>query len=259
MATTTQLTAFNDGVNNLVSSVLIYLSEWLKNNKSVNVTVEELHDALKLPMTRSIIAPNLMPIPGMNVPVTPTVSKGKGKRTQAPKDGPKCTYEKIRGAKGLCSNTAHKDEKHGIYLPYCKACMGKKNVEPKLKEFYREHGIQYESAAAPEKKATASKAVSNEQDADDDSLSIDVLPMDHPEGYNVSQPDLLVIKKTADDTLIAVAAQHKDRNEYHKLTAENKQKATSLKLIVGSDADYDEFIKELNKPCKIMSKKIPSQ
>lgn len=119
-----------------------HISDWLKKNKKVEVTKEELFEACGYPMpTRPQPTMVRNPIPtamptyaGAPIPITPAKQQAKRTRRKATDDNKaKCEYEYQRGnnfGKTCGRPVAGENEPGGDR--YCKACLKKGKVKEEL-------------------------------------------------------------------------------------------------------------------------------
>jgi len=119
-----------------ISQCSNHLSEWLKTNKGVNVTAEELCGAFNVPCIPSCSMAGLPQAASMatQMPNLGSQSKPKPrKRTNANPNGPKCIYQFQRGNKKgkICGDSAAQTGAPGSD-EYCKACLKKKTVQNKI-------------------------------------------------------------------------------------------------------------------------------
>lgn len=112
---TLPLDKFNNAVRYfLCEQVLIPLSEILKNEYDVKISVEEMLYKLSVPVPKTPIINNSLPIAKNSTFITNS-------------DNTKTCIYKMRGNK-MCSNPAEKDSE------YCAACLKRPNVKTKLKK-----------------------------------------------------------------------------------------------------------------------------
>jgi hypothetical protein len=117
------LTEFNETIATLVKTrILTPLSEWLEENKSVSVSVDELLDALYIP---KVVKSSQSPFISAAPPSFPQHLSGKQVKKQkedtTPTDGPKCKYiyKKGKNANQPCGKICVEG------YEFCKNCLEK--------------------------------------------------------------------------------------------------------------------------------------
>ena len=121
------LAEFNESVASFIKSrILTPLSEWLEENKSVSVSVDELLDVLYIP---KVVKSNQSPFLSTSQPSFPSSLSGKNtaklaiKKTNGEEetDGPKCKYIYKKGKNA--NQTCNKPVVEGY--DFCKNCLEK--------------------------------------------------------------------------------------------------------------------------------------
>jgi hypothetical protein len=128
---TTSAANFTSGVADLTTSVILSpIITYLRDKKGVEVTLEELVNALQIPVTTSHTRSNTIPLQfpapsPLTAGTVPQVNgKGKTKKTTTAATGLTCTYVFTRGKdRGL---QCDKDRMEGSL--YCKNCARKKSA-----------------------------------------------------------------------------------------------------------------------------------
>ena len=282
-------TAFIEGINNLVSSILGPISLWLKTEKKIDVSVEDLHDALLLPMPARIPTMNSTPLVMPNIPNNPTSnlnasapSKAKAakSRTLGPKEGPKCTYKFQRGKPGvkdqICTSTCMQDL-NGVTLPVCKSCSTKKDGKDAINKFYNENGLTPALPPLTGKAAKAARAAmenaavsgnssasnSVSQPSQPEEYVIDGEPISFPpdypnnEGYVVVIPQNIVIHPNEDGdggyTAFCMYDISIKPAPYRALTASEEEGSKGMKFTVNTD-HFSVFMERIGYPIQKTAK-----
>lgn len=132
-----------------INHVTTHLCEWLRNNKDVECTPQELCSAFNvqyvpkvsmsgLPQAASMSTqmPNLPGyFQGTGASPVPKKTGGGRKKTAADPNAPKCSYLFQRGNKKgeVCGEPVAQDGTSGGEM-YCKGCLKKKTVQGKVKD-----------------------------------------------------------------------------------------------------------------------------
>lgn len=239
MATTTNLKdVFSTTVTDcFVNQVASHLSEWLKTNKSVDVSTQDLCSAFNVPYTpRSAMAglPQSAQM-GTQMPQVPGYYSGtggpsparKGGRKKAPVDpnAPRCIYKFQRGAKKgeTCDEVVVGDDQPGGDS-YCKSCIKKKTVQNKITS-----GTGGKSTVQPPVVPGGMVPVPDQEPSGSDSMSIDAVPLG-PDGMYRDVNNGYIIKAYPDGTLVALSIE--DNGVQRPLTDDERKKAQTMGLSV---------------------------
>ncbi len=145
MATSTLKDVFSTTITDFfVNQVATHLSEWLKANKSVDVSAQDICGAFNVPFTPRTMMAGLpqsanMPTQMPNLPGyfhgTGASPARRGGRKKAPVDpnAPKCVYQFQRGNKKgqVCAEAVANNGAPGSDQ-YCKNCLKKKTVQNRI-------------------------------------------------------------------------------------------------------------------------------
>jgi hypothetical protein len=238
-----------------VNQVASQLSEWLQNNKDVDVTAEELCSAFGLTYTprtnmaglpQSASMPTQMPnLPGyfQGTGASPAAEGksgkgsgrggGGGRKKAAPADpnGPKCIYSFQRGNKkgGVCG-----DAVAGPGTPggdeYCKNCLKKKTVQTRVTT-----GSGGRSTVQPPVVPNGMVSVNDDDDEDEDGdvntgtdNTINVVPIQGSSNMFKELNHGFILRQEHDGTVVALAVE--ENGVQRNLTADEKKTAQSLGL-----------------------------
>lgn len=243
MSTKTLKDVFSSSITDFyVNHVSTHLCDWLKTNKGIECTQEELCDAFGIEYTpRSNMAglpqaasmgtqmPNL---PGYYHGTGASPSRRGGGRKKNPPDpnAPKCVYQFQRGNRQgqVCGEPVSQSGEPGSN-EYCKGCLKKKTVQSRIKS-----GSADKSVVRPPVLPGGMVAVQDQEKASEEK-TIDAVPLD---GHSDLFKDLehhFILKKLEDDSLIAIGVE--ENGNHRPLTADEKTTAQSLGLSIMSNGD----------------------
>jgi len=240
MATSTLKDVFSTTVTDcFVNQVSSHLSEWLKTNKSVDVSAQDICEAFNVPFTprpsmtglpQAANMPTQMPnIPGyfQGSGASASPAGRRGGRKKAPRDpnAPTCVYQFQRGNKKgqVCGEQVAQDGRPGAE-EYCKNCLKKKTVQNRINS-----GSSSKSSVQPPVLPGGMVSVP-EQSSSSAENTIDAVPID---GHNDLFMDLknnFILKQYEDGSLVALAVEEKGHQR--DLTAEEKVTAQALGLCI---------------------------
>ena len=250
----TDRTPIIDIATHLSSAIGEHLSTWLKQNKSVDVTAEELVKALNLPYTvKSAGLPpsagvqvQMPALPGFTATAGATPKKrggGRGKKSTAPPDpnAPKCIYAYQRGDKrgNVCGAACANDAAISGSGQYCAACLKKKTVQNKLT-----NGSSGKNTVKPPSHPGGMVAVPP-QAAEKDGPSLDAQPFGNPdEGLFRVNDTGFIVKPLASGQIVVLGRADSETGPMRDLTAAEKIQAQQIGLAVpeedeGGDGDGD--------------------
>lgn len=236
--TTTPLANFLEAAaaanSTLISaSILPCLVNWLKTNRQVEVTVEELMSALQIPVQKGSVPTVSV---GMNATKYPDFLRGtgtslvpdsknkssRGRKKAEAVQGPPCQYEFKRTREGEKCGKA--TEPHPDGLPYCNACRKKAGVKAEIAR--KMSGAN----ATPPTRPTINQ---NEGESDGEGVLINL--EDHPEGkqgYYIEPTTGFVLQILPDKKAVAVSICVGRRPDgkviERELTEEEIKKASSM-------------------------------
>lgn len=229
--------SFRNSVNSVFQSACLQLSEWLTNEKNVNVSAEELAVALDVPFkatgTPSVLSNScatFMPnVPNYFSAAVPSPSKKRGGRVkkEVNENLPNCQYKMTRGkSKGQeCPNKIASDGTPGSDK-FCKACLKKAAVKEILEQTSEKTTLQ-----PPSLPNNLGKPVKVEDDcktAIPDELTVEQLP--NHEGYFKECKYGFIVTQPQEGTIIV----HKIDNKgtWRDLTDEERKIALNMGLQV---------------------------
>lgn len=242
MATTTLKDSFSTTVSEFfVNQVASQLSEWLKSNKDLDVSPEEICSAFDIAYTpratmaglpQSANMPTQMPnLPGYfaGTGASPAPGgKGSGRgggRKKAPVDpnAPKCTYTFQRGNK----KGENCDEPvAGSGVPggdkYCKNCLKKKTVQNRVAS-----GSSDRSTVQPPTVPNGMVSVPDQEPADGGDNTINVVPIPGSDLYKEVNNNF-ILRQDPDGTVVALSVE--ENGIQRDLTADEKKTAQILGL-----------------------------
>ena len=251
MATTTLKDLLSTSVSDFfVNHVANHLSEWLKTNKSVAVTPEEVCSAFGVAYTpRSTMAglpqsanmPTQMPnLPGYfaGTGTSPSAGgKGAGKaagggggggRKKAPVDpnGPKCIYAFQRGNKkgDVCGEPVAGGGVTGGDQ-YCKSCLKKKTVQGKVVG-----GSSSRSTVQPPNVPNGMVSIPDDDEPTETAdNTINVVPISGEPNMFKEVNHGFILRQDQDGTVVALSVEMADGSQ-RNLTADEKRTAQVLGL-----------------------------
>lgn len=235
MSTTTLKDVFSTTVTDcFVNQVATHLSSWLKTNKAVEVSTQELCSAFNVEYTpRPTMAglpqganlPTQMPsVPGYYAGTGGPSPARRGGRRKAPVDpnAPKCKYVFQRGNKK--GNPCH-DPVIGDGQPggndYCKACIRKKTVQNRI-----QGGGSGKSTVKAPSMPNGMVAVPEQPASGGDSNSINALPIPGQPNMFRDVDNGYIIQSCSDGTLIALAME--ENGVQRGLTADERKRAQMM-------------------------------
>jgi hypothetical protein len=231
--------------NFFVDHVSTHLSEWLKENKDLEVTPKEICGAFEVEynprptmsgLPQSAHMTTQMPqVPGYYHGTggpSPSKRGGGGRKKAAPAaavdpNGPKCKYTFQRGGKKgtECGEPCAGDDQPGGN-EYCKTCIKKKTVMNRVQT-----GSNGKSTVNPPTIPGGTVQIPDEEDDDNNNNTINAIPIEgEEEGMFRDTDNGFIIKSQDDGNIIALAME--DENGRRPLTADERKKAQKMGLAV---------------------------
>jgi hypothetical protein len=225
---TSAIESFQSQMQSVLTNVVITpLVAWLHSEKKVDVSVEEILDALKIPrLTKPLnVTPpssSQPPIPlsfgTASVSVTPTVRvarpKSKGQTTLDNYNGPTCKYVFKRGEQK--GQTCGKPSTNGS--EFCDQCNNKKSSSKSSETSTKPTKAEAKSVA-PSIGFTAPVGKRAEK------LKVELREAGPPGTYIDTQTNIVVKKVTEKDKTVYVAVGVQEESGFRTLTEEEKTEA----------------------------------
>lgn len=234
---------FEDTVKTFCGSVSIHLADWLQKNKSVEITAEEICNALEIPFrppsTPGMPTPTnvqtVMPsMPNYFATTTTSPQKKRGggsaaskKKKETDPNLPRCQYQMTRGDnKGKqCDNSIANDGSAGSDR-FCKACLKKSAVQSKLKGPAGKDTVQAPTLPG------GSLAVPPAEEQPQGDLNV-IKMNDHPGLYREETHGFIV--QPQNDGSVLVLHMDDGQGGFRALTENEKTIALGMGLIVPTD------------------------
>lgn len=215
-----------------VNTVCSQLVAWLKTNKGVEVTPEELCQAFDVPYVPKTIMSGLpqaantpVQMPGYmhGTGASPNRRKGGRKKKIVDPNAPKCQYTFQRGKRQdeLCGDACEANPSILGSDRYCKTCLKKKTV---IKELESGAGSSVNTVAPP---APPSGYAPIPQQNKPREFSLDVVEIEGQPGFYRDIRRGFIIQKLSDETIVAIAVEDDDGVQ-RPLTQEEKNELQPL-------------------------------
>ena len=217
--------------DHFINHVASHLSTWLKENKDVDITPEEISEAFDIPYTPKPTFAGLpqagniqtqMPNFPRHHGVSPSKKSERKKKAQAADPNvPRCIYRFQRGRKEgtVCGEpVAQTNEPGGD--KYCRTCIKKKTVTNILER----KNNSVDTVKAPEIPNNAVPAVDVEPDNDENTIS--AIPIPGHEGMYKDVNNGFILKEYEGGTIVALAME--ENGVQRPLTADERAKAQYL-------------------------------
>ena len=259
MATSTTLTeSLSTTVSNFVVTELSNrLSEWLKTKKSVDVSAEDICEALReeytpssrmagLPAAANI--PTQMPhLPGYwnGAGASPAKSsRGGRKKAQVDPNAPKCIYKFQRGKRQneVCGTQVSGDGSPGSDQ-YCKNCLKKKTVQSKINTDSTE-----KSRLAPPIFPNGLVSVPEQGTPDSTENSLNAVHIPGSEDLLKIVDHGFIVRQESNGNIVAISMEESDGTQ-RPLTEEEKVTAQSLGISI---------VEGPREPSPVMDANIPA-
>lgn len=246
MATSTLSNIFSTTVTDFfVSQVAEHLSEWLKTNKSVELSAEELCEAFEVPFTprstmaglpqSAAMATQMPNIPGYfsGTGASPAGKRGGRKKAPADPNAPTCVYTFQRGNKKgqTCGEVVAGNGSPGAD-EYCKSCLKKKTVQNRISS-----GSDGRSTVQPPVVPGGMVPVAEQPKASKDK-GLDVLPIPGHDDMYKEVNNSFILKRYSDNSVVALAVE--ENGVQRPLTSDEKKTAQILGLSFVDDSPEED-------------------
>lgn len=231
-----------NAINSVCSNYSRQLSEWLQENKNVEITSEEICSLWDVPYC----PPSTPGIPsGASVTtrlpeyyagaVSPAKKRGGRTKKTVDPNAPKCQYKLTRGKKENIGKECGKPVladgvTHGADR-FCKACLGKAAVQKLLEK------SEDKSTVKPPVLPGSSITVPEKEEAKTDEIS--VIEISGKPGWFKDTNHGFIIEQTKEGNIVAHEIEN-DKGETRKLNDEDRKLALDLGLQVVSEETVDE-------------------